>query len=431
MPKAGWFKWCSCSVCAVVVAFALAPVNAGNEAGQGLPNLVRANERFGRSLLVKVHKGDPGHNVVVSPVSLTIVLAAIQHASSDAHLRKEIGDAFGWGEYPSLGVPVRMLLAAFEEPTRVTTPPPPRARPVPRGFPKGLSLPLRSPEESWITNVLLFRGTDPSSGQDLNALAQEFVADASKYFGVKFVSTGAAKPTANDLRGARKSAGALPLVSSKNDVWISSGVHLRTAWKGNTFSMNPPFTGEFRTARGEKRQVEMNTSELSQYPHAMTNSFEAVVLPCQSAYMVAVLPAPGKDILELEKDLADSPETLDAVLEKQAGLVTMPTFHIGSERDLRPQLEEMGIRQVFEDLAGMVRFPKSHLREVAQKIDLRIDHEGIRANAETVAGAVYGGVMSGTPFKMQIDRPFLFLVRDYNTNALLFMGVVMDPSQNP
>jgi len=30
---------------------------------------------------------------------------------------------------------------------------------------------------------------------------------------------------------------------------------------------------------------------------------------------------------------------------------------------------------------------------------------------------------------MKIDRPFLFLIRDKNTNALLFLGAVMDPTQ--
>jgi serine protease inhibitor len=381
-------------------------------------------------LLAKVHRRDPEHNVVVSPISLTIVLAAIQNSSRDQQLCKEIGDAFGWGRHPGLGIPARMLLAAFEEPKRLG-PAPPRTGPVPIGMPERIYREYsKFAEESWITNTFLFRGRDPVSDRNLEPFAQAFVDDASKYFGMKFVDTGAAKPTANDLRGARASVGPLPRVSSKNDAWISSGAHLRTAWEGNTFSMSKPFTGEFRTAGGDKRPVEMITSELSQYPHVVTDSFEAVVLPCNSAYMVAVLPAPGKDLHELERDLADSPETLDTVLKKQTGIVTMPTFHIVSEGDLKPLLQDMGIRQVFQDLGPLVTIPRSHLTEVVQKIDLQVDKEGIRASAETVAGAVYGGIMMGTPFRMRIDRPFLFLVRDNNTNALLFMGVVMDPTQN-
>jgi len=63
----------------------------------------------------------------------------------------------------------------------------------------------------------------------------------------------------------------------------------------------------------------MITSEVGNYSHAVTDSFEAVVLPCNSAYMVAVLPAPGKDIHELERHLANSPETLDAALKRRRG----------------------------------------------------------------------------------------------------------------
>jgi len=284
-------------------------------------------------------------------------------------------------------------------------------------------------EESWITNTLLFHSRDPGSDRDLKPFAQNFVDDASKNFGMKFVDTGAANPTANDLRGARQSVGPLPKVSSKNDAWISSGAHLRTAWEGNTFSLSKPFTGEFRTARGDRRQVEMITSEVGNYSHAVTDSFEAVVLPCNSAYMVAVLPAPGKDIHELERHLANSPETLDAALKKEAGIVTMPTFHIVSEGDLKPHLQDMGVRQVFGDLGTLAPNLGGRLTEVVQKIDLQVDREGIRASAETVAGEMYGGLMSGTGLKMKIDRPFLFLIRDKNTNALLFLGAVMDPTQ--
>jgi len=47
-------------------------------------------------------------------------------------------------------------------------------------------------EESWITNTLLFHSRDPGSDRDLKPFAQNFVDDASKNFGMKFVDTGAA-----------------------------------------------------------------------------------------------------------------------------------------------------------------------------------------------------------------------------------------------
>ena len=66
--------------------FLLAVVSAAlvvGVAGQGLPgqalsNLIRANERFGRILLERLHSTNPGRNVAVSPISVSIILAAIQ-----------------------------------------------------------------------------------------------------------------------------------------------------------------------------------------------------------------------------------------------------------------------------------------------------------------------------------------------------------------
>src|SRR5262249_35501331 len=99
-----------------VVAFFATSGLAQARAGQGLAQLVDANERFGRKLLLQVHAGSPERNIVVSPISVSILLAALQENSYNQQLHEEIDRVFGWGKYPRLSVPARMLLAAFEEP---------------------------------------------------------------------------------------------------------------------------------------------------------------------------------------------------------------------------------------------------------------------------------------------------------------------------
>ena len=86
---------------------------------------------------------------------------------------------------------------------------------------------------------------------------------------------------------------------------------------------------------------------------------------------------------------------------------------------------------MFEDLGPIINIPKSHLTGVSQSIDIEVNREGIRASAETVSGIVYGGIATvPNPFHLQLNRPFLFFIRERYTNALLFLGAVMDPSQN-
>jgi serpin B len=326
---------------------------------------------------------------------------------------EEIDSTFGW-EHVGLVTPAHMLLAAFEKPE-----PRPCAQEgseVLNGCPEF--------EGDWITNTLLYHSTSAMK----EPLSRDFVRRATKYFGFTFVNTGYAKPSASDPPSAETSNSTLPEADQGNDILIISRAHLRTTWEENTFSLSTPYQGEFRTVSGESRKVEMQDSAVSNYLYAQTDQFEAAALPGEIAYMIVVLPAAGADIQRLEEELAEQPEALDAAMKLRPGSVSMPSFHIRRESHLRAPMEAMGIRQVFVDLGDIVKIPKSHLTEVNQKIDLVVDRSGIRADAGTVAGAVYGGIMSvPQPFHMHLNRPFVFLIRDQTTNALLFIGAVMEP----
>lgn len=401
----------------VLVLVVLAPIScvAQGEPGQALPKLVRSNEMFGRRLLAIVQSDMPGKNVVLSPLSLTMLFADLRSSSEYGPVRSEIGKTFGWGEYPELSIPSRMLLAAFERPEQPSRPGenPRRHLPILRWKAEG----------TWISNSLFYQGK--------GTLSPEFVELSEKYFGLKFMSTASKRPVTNDLKSAGHREELIPTLSGRDDVLIDSGTHLQTAWYGNTFSMSTAYKSAFQTASGDLNQVEMLDTELEYYFHAKTESFEAVSLPCNGAYMLAILPGPGESIHDLERLLSESPDAIDSALKKELGIVSLPMFRFKFEANLRPQLEQMGIREAFQNIGKIIQIPGSYLAHVSQRIDIQVDKQGIQANAETVAGAVYGGIMSGSsPFQMKLDRPFLFLIRDRTTNALLFLGVVEDPSQH-
>jgi serine protease inhibitor len=399
----------------LVAALTCVPAIAQKDAGQAVPQMVQGNERFGRKLLQQVHLASPTSNVVVAPLSLSIMLAALQ-SNSQWEVSKEIAGPFGWQPY-SLSIPARMLTARFEKP--VTEPCPP-AFAAKKQCPK--------PEGVWITNTFLYRLLDHSQ----DPLSPYFVRSAAKDFGFKFTNIGMTAPTQKALRKAQKSTRPLPGGSPANDAWISSGVHIQARWSGNTFSMSHPHPSQFLTAAGISREVQVLDSELSSYFHATTDSFEAIALPCSTVYMIAVLPNQGRDIRDIERQLVEQPDALDVALKKEVGLVTIPTFHMVFQSDLRPSIEALNIKSVFQDLGELVKIPKSHLTQVVQKVDLEVTKDGIRADAETVAGVVYGGILSAPkPFHMFLDRPFVFLIRDQVTNALILLGAFMDPADHP
>jgi len=66
------------------------------------------------------------------------------------------------------------------------------------------------------------------------------------------------------------------------------------------------------------------------------------------------------------------------------------------------------------------------LSRVAHKTYIRVDEEG--SEAAGVTGAVMLGSASAEPVELRLDRPFIFTIVDTESDALLFMGLVADPT---
>lgn len=181
-------------------------------------------------------------------------------------------------------------------------------------------------------------------------------------------------------------------------------------------------------------RAEFLKSETTTYRYAQTKDFEAVVLPCWEASILLVLPGQDTDISQVIASMVKNPETFESLLKRQQGDVRMPPFHLSYEVDLREPLEKMGVHRVFHDTAALFSMAPERngakLQGIAQLGSIIVDEHGIQAEAGTLMSGIYGGIegLVPSPFHMVFDRPFLFLIRDNATNALLFSGVVMNPT---
>ena len=91
----------------------------------------------------------------------------------------------------------------------------------------------------------------------------------------------------------------------------------------------------------------------------------------------------------------------------------------------------MGMKLAFgptADFSGMSANPL-YLSAVKHKSFVELNEEGTEAAAATI------GVMRPTsvqpaspPFEMIVDRPFLFVIADNLTKAILFLGAVFEPA---
>jgi serpin B len=111
----------------------------------------------------------------------------------------------------------------------------------------------------------------------------------------------------------------------------------------------------------------------------------------------------------------------------------MPKFRYESSFSLKEALAAMGMTDAFyaerADLSGMdgKRDRDLFVSAVVHKALVRVDEEGTEAAAATAVVIRMGGAPGGEPLVMVVDRPFIFLIRDVKTGAILFIGRVVDP----
>ena len=136
---------------------------------------------------------------------------------------------------------------------------------------------------------------------------------------------------------------------------------------------------------------------------------------------------------DLEKDLQESDFLPIFEKNKRESLVELmiPKFKIESKINLKNILSNLGMEEMFQPsitglkgISGEVLF----VSDVIQKAFIEVDETGTEAAAAT---AVI--VVKRTGFFRKIDRfvadhPFLFFIRDLQTNLVLFQGRVTKPS---
>lgn len=119
----------------------------------------------------------------------------------------------------------------------------------------------------------------------------------------------------------------------------------------------------------------------------------------------------------------------------------MPRFSTETRASLPGILKALGMPMAFTfpaaDFTG-IHTPESEadrifISEVIHQANIDVDEKGTEAAAATAISVDTGGGCVGEPFPrksitLRLDHPFLFVLRDVETGAVLFMGRVVDPS---
>jgi serpin B len=158
--------------------------------------------------------------------------------------------------------------------------------------------------------------------------------------------------------------------------------------------------------------------------------------------MQLVLPEDDDGLGAIEKELTNGLlDELTNALQTHEVVVSMPRFTIDPDEPIKLSdvLREMGMKDAFDrgkaNLTAMAKLkPNENLfvREAYHKAFIEVQEEGTEAAAAT-AVIVNSWVTSvrpppPPPKVFEADHPFLFVIRDLKSNAILFIGRVDDPT---
>ena len=211
---------------------------------------------------------------------------------------------------------------------------------------------------------------------------------------------------------------------------LTNAVYFNAAWQ-HQFNKNQTEDGQFHLLDGKQVTVPM-MKQTESFGFAKGAGYQAIELPYDGneLSMVILLPEDGQ-FKAFEEDL-QTQQVSDIINSLRGSRVdlTMPRFEFDSEFSLKDTLAKMGMPVAFTDSAdfsGMTGKRELSISNVIHKAFVSVDETGTEAAAAT---AVIVGVTSAPvepPVELTIDRPFIFLIRDIETGAIIFVGRVLNP----
>lgn len=220
------------------------------------------------------------------------------------------------------------------------------------------------------------------------------------------------------------------LINAMTRLVLTNAIYFNAAWL-YPFETELTQNGQFHLLDGNTATVPM-MRQSEKFGYMEGEDYQAVELHYDGneLSMIIILPDPGKfGAFEDRLDIGRMNEIIQE-LDYQQVRLTMPSFEFSSSFSLREALSAMGMPIAFSgdaDFSGMTGARDLFIRDVVHKTFISVDEAGTEAAAATAV------IMELTaapekPVEVNIDHPFIFLIRDIETGSILFVGKVINPA---
>jgi serpin B len=382
-------------------------------------SIVDANNRFAFKFFHQAITNTPVQNVLSAPTALFLDFALLQNGA-DATAQKQISDLFGWQALTPVQINQQSALLR-EELTYSGSPKvnSHRARQTPV---TGEHLVIAG--AMWVRAPAVFR--------------PRFLDINKRFFG--FTSATMAtndKVAAGAINNWLSRQAGSPLGRFIDSTHGDDFILVDTTWfKGSwvqPFLASNTHPDDFTLLSGEKKSVPM-MSKSGMQEYLKGPNFQAICLYYWDAEMDVFLPDQDSSLAEFEQSLTpDNWSNWMQQFSSREGELGLPKFQFEYRGDTKVVLQYLGMKYPFESFRSfapaVLNREGAMLSRSLSLIRLSVDEKGTEVTTTAMIGGVIGGIGAAPPppFRMVVNRPFFFAIRDRKTEAILYMGAIVDP----
>ena len=209
--------------------------------------------------------------------------------------------------------------------------------------------------------------------------------------------------------------------------YIMNAIYFNGTWQ-EKFDAKNTKQENFHGYTRDIQKVSM-MQQVEKFYYTENNTFKAVDLPYGNGIyrMTVLLPNEGKSIDDMMKGMkVDKLEEINSQMEKCMVNLKLPKFTTEMELPLNSIISNLGAPSIF--LPGKANFNhfangNFFVSKMLQKAKIEVNEQGTKAAAVTAAIML----TSMAPMEMRnvefhADHPFVYLITDTNSGAILFMG---------
>ncbi|HQU57800.1 MAG TPA: serpin family protein [Saprospiraceae bacterium] len=369
-------------------------------------DLTLSNNTFGFKLFQELQKEEADMNIFISPMSVATALSMTVNGA-DGQTKADM-----MATLEQNGLTIEQANAGFQQLLTL--------------------LPALDPAvQLQLANSIWYRQGFP--------VRQEFLNVNQEFYDSEVAALDFAAPAAKDIINGWVKDNTNNLIESiisgeiEPDVvmYLINAIYFKGAWL-HEFDPEDTYTDNFRLEDGSTTEVDMMNMGQTFFPYFANETFQAIDLAYGDSVfsMSILLPNPGHTVDEVIGQLnTDNWEQWTQSFEYSELFFSMPKFEMKYEKSLIKPLTNLGMGIAFGPGADFTNIADAGLMidEVLHKSFIEVNEEGTEAAAVTAVVIVETSVPLIPAFKA--DHPFVFIIRENQTNSVLFIGKMMNPNE--